>query len=76
MKVFLPVLGALYCRCLGQTDSAPFHPMLYGGGQERNYRPGTENTGMIAGLGEACRLVKENIMQFNKKMKEVSIEYW
>ena len=36
----------------GLGTNAPICPMLFGGGQERNYRPGTENTGMIAGLGK------------------------
>lgn len=45
--------------------------MFYGGGQERNYRPGTENTGMIAGLGEACRLVTENIQCYERNMENV-----
>ena len=46
-------------------------PMFYGGGQERNYRPGTENTGMIAGLGEACRLVAENLHAYEMQMQKV-----
>ena len=45
--------------------------MFFGGGQERSYRPGTENTGMIAGLGEACRLVVENLQTYEKHMQEV-----
>eukprot|EP00794_Sanderia_malayensis_P018896 gene18896-20798_t len=70
-KFYAPRIGALYSRHLGQSDSAPLHPMLYGGGQERNYRPGTENTGMIAGLGEACRLVTKNIAKYNRNMTKV-----
>lgn len=45
--------------------------MFFGGGQERNYRPGTENTGMIAGLGEACRLVTENLQAYEMQMQAV-----
>ena len=45
--------GALYCR-----TGAPLEPLLFGGGQERGRRPGTENTAaiaaMAAALGEAC----------------------
>ena len=40
-----------------------------GGGQERNLRPGTENTPMIAGLGEAARLVKENLAKYADRMQ-------
>ncbi|RUS20527.1 hypothetical protein BC937DRAFT_94998 [Endogone sp. FLAS-F59071] len=54
-KFYGPRIGALYV-CHPGTDT-PVHPMFFGGGQERGFRPGTENTGMIAGLGEASRLV-------------------
>lgn len=33
-----PRIGALYVRGLGTLT--PLHPMLFGGGQERNFRPG------------------------------------
>lgn len=45
--------------------------MLFGGGQERNYRPGTENTGMIAGLGQAAQLVVEHLDEYQIHMKQV-----
>ena len=45
--------GALYCR-----TGAPLEPLLFGGGQERGRRPGTENTAAIAAMAaamtEAC----------------------
>ncbi len=31
----------------------------------------TENTGMIAGLGEAARLVVENLSQYHDSMRDV-----
>ena len=43
-KFYGPRIGALYHRL-----TAPLVPLLFGGGQERNMRPGTENTPMIAG---------------------------
>lgn len=45
--------------------------MLFGGGQERGYRPGTENTGMIAGLGEAAHLVLNNLEEYSSHMMKV-----
>ncbi|ESO08113.1 hypothetical protein HELRODRAFT_98239 [Helobdella robusta] len=64
-KFYGPRVGALYSR------SCFVHPMLFGGGQEKNHRPGTENTGMIAGLGKACELVSRKLTVFSDHMKEV-----
>ncbi len=44
-------IGALYVR-----TGTPLSPVLYGGGQERRLRPGTENVAAIVGLGEAAQL--------------------
>ena len=49
-----PRIGAIYHRLGVPIDP----PLFMGGGQEFKRRSGTENTPMIAGLGEAARLVK------------------
>ncbi|NXY25265.1 SCLY lyase, partial [Atrichornis clamosus] len=64
-----PRIGALYARGPGTT--APLHPMLFGGGQERSFRPGTENTPMIAGLGQAAELVSKNWEAYEAQMQDV-----
>ncbi|XP_057241910.1 selenocysteine lyase isoform X2 [Malurus melanocephalus] len=64
-----PRIGALYAHGPGTT--APLHPMLFGGGQERNFRPGTENTPMIAGLGQAAELVSTNWEAYEAHMQDV-----
>jgi len=43
--------GALYVR-----EGTPIKPILQGGGQERDIRPGTENIPGIVGLGKAAEL--------------------
>ncbi|XP_042714702.2 selenocysteine lyase isoform X7 [Chrysemys picta bellii] len=68
-KFYAPRIGALYVRGPGVTT--PLHPMLFGGGQEWNFRPGTENTPMIAGLGKAAELVNKNCEDYEAHMKEV-----
>ncbi|XP_045162388.2 selenocysteine lyase-like isoform X2 [Mercenaria mercenaria] len=68
-KFYGPRIGAVYARDL-ETQGAPLYPMLFGGGQERNYRPGTENTGMIVGLGKACELVYSNLEKYQQQMNE------
>ncbi|NXU12943.1 SCLY lyase, partial [Pardalotus punctatus] len=64
-----PRIGALYARGPGTTS--PLHPMLFGGGQERSFRPGTENTPMIAGLGQAAELVSKNWEAYEAQMRDV-----
>ncbi|XP_029818500.1 selenocysteine lyase [Manacus vitellinus] len=64
-----PRIGALYVRGPGST--APLHPLLFGGGQERSFRPGTENTPMIAGLGQAAELVSKNWEAYEAHMRDV-----
>lgn len=44
--------GALYVR-----SGLSIEPLLHGGGQERERRSGTENVAVIAGFGEAVRLL-------------------
>jgi len=52
-KLYAPKgIGALYVR-----DGVPLRRWLYGAGQERGLRPGTENVLEIVGLGEAAALV-------------------
>ncbi|XP_077011671.1 selenocysteine lyase isoform X2 [Tamandua tetradactyla] len=68
-KFYGPRIGALYVRGLGELT--PLRPMLFGGGQERNFRPGTENTPMIAGLGKAAELVSENCEAYEAHMRAV-----
>ncbi|KAM6305022.1 selenocysteine lyase [Aegotheles albertisi] len=68
-KFYGPRIGALYVRGPGTTT--PLHPMLFGGGQERGFRPGTENTPMIAGLGQAAELVSKNWEAYEAHMRDV-----
>ena len=45
-------IGALYIR-----KGVTLKPTVFGGGQEKNVRSGTENVGSIAGFGKACELI-------------------
>lgn len=65
-KFYGPRIGALWVR-----SKCPLYSMLHGGGQECGKRPGTENTCMIAGLGEAAKLVNENLYLYNCHFYEI-----
>jgi len=47
-------IGALFCKEQVIT-SKRLVPIIYGGGQEKGFRSGTENTAGIAGFGEAVK---------------------
>ncbi|GFO25203.1 selenocysteine lyase [Plakobranchus ocellatus] len=64
-----PRIGAL-CA-INPSQDTPVLPLLFGGGQERNLRPGTENTPMIAGLGKAAELVCNNLKAYSNHMEDV-----
>jgi cysteine desulfurase len=49
-------VGALYVR-----EGVSLEPIIYGGGQERGLRSGTQNVAGIAGLGAAARLAREEM---------------
>ncbi len=63
-------VGGLFVR-----STLKIKPSVFGGGQEKAVRPGTENTPGIIGFGEACKLLYENFEEENKKLNELKILY-
>ena len=64
--------GALYIK-----DKTLIRPIIYGGGQQREYRSGTENVPAIAGMGLAAELIyKDNEAKMGhiEKLKNSFIE--
>jgi cysteine desulfurase len=51
--------GALFVR--RRDPRVTLAPLMFGGGQERDLRPGTLNVPGIAAFGEACRLAAEEM---------------
>ena len=51
-------IGALVARRRG-SERPPLQPVMFGGGQERGWRPGTQPVHLIAGLGSAAQLALE-----------------
>lgn len=56
-------VGALYCK-----RNVPLQNFMFGGAQERNRRPGTENVPAIAGMAKALELANANLAQNTEKI--------
>lgn len=70
-KIYGPKgVGALYIE-----STVPKRPLLFGGGQERGMRSGTENVAGIVGFGKACELAKSNYKVHRKKVKALRDEF-
>jgi cysteine desulfurase len=46
-------------------------PQFFGGGQEKNLRPGTKNVPGIVGMGEAARIAKKNLPLESKRIEAI-----
>lgn len=69
-KVYGPKgIGAIYVR---RRPRVRLEPLISGGGQERGLRSGTVPTPLVVGLGEACRIAKEEMDKDTKRVQELS----
>ena len=57
-------VGAVY-----MADSTHLPPLLYGGGQEKNMRSGTENVPGIVGFGAACGACRKDWREKTRQME-------
>ena len=53
-------VGALYVK---RDRKLALEPLVWGGDQEKNLRPGTYNVPGIVGFGEACKLCKDEMAE-------------
>jgi len=59
-------IGFLYV-----SEKVKIKPIIFGGGQQKGMRSGTDNVPGIAGIGEAVRLAYENFDEKTEKMYEL-----
>lgn len=60
--------GALYIK-----KGTNIKPVLFGGGQEKKLRSGTENVQSIVGFGRACEIFQKNFEKDQKSIKEIQL---
>lgn len=63
-------IGALVMR-KKDYQYPPVAPIMFGGGQERGMRPGTVPVALAAGLGEACRICREEWKSYSEQDEEL-----
>jgi cysteine desulfurase len=66
-------IGALYVR---EGARGLLQPLLYGGGQERNLRPGTPATHQIVGFGAACELAAHALPAEGPRVMRLRERLW
>ncbi len=65
-KIYGPKgIGAIYIKnsCFNKVK-----PIMYGGNQEKNLRPGTTPTPLIVGFGKACSIAKKLMVEESEKI--------
>ena len=66
-------IGALYVR---RKPRIRLEAQMHGGGHERGMRSGTLATHQIVGMGEACRIAKEELAQDRKHVTAMRDRLW
>lgn len=70
-KMYAPKgIGGLYIN-KAITKQNKLQPLIHGGGQERGLRSGTQNVPLIAGLGKAFEIAKEEMENSRKHIEEL-----
>ncbi len=64
-------VGALILRRDKTYRRPPVKPLLFGGQQERGFRPGTTPVALVAGFGMAARLCDQEAEMHMKKCQEI-----
>ncbi|WOO48720.1 IscS subfamily cysteine desulfurase [Hafnia alvei] len=73
-KVYGPMgIGALYVR---RKPRIRIEAQMHGGGHERGMRSGTLPVHQIVGMGEAYRILKEEMADETKRLNELRLRLW
>jgi cysteine desulfurase len=73
-KIYGPKgIGALYVR---SDPACCLEPIIHGGGHERGMRSGTLPTHQIAGMGEAFRIAREEMIAEGERLRTLRDRLW
>jgi len=73
-KLYAPMgIGALYVR---RRPRVRVMAQINGGGQERGMRSGTLAPALCVGLGEACKIAKEEMAAENERLRKLQMKMW
>ena len=65
------IYGPKGIGCLIAKSHIPMEPILYGGGQESGFRPGTENVPAIVGFTKALQITTDMQGEESERLKEL-----
>ena len=69
-------IGALIRKRNNYYENPPIKQLMYGGGQERGFRPGTTPVALIAGFAKAVELSEKNLLSSIEKCKTIKAKFF
>lgn len=68
-------IGALIRKRNANYENPPIKQLMYGGGQERGFRPGTTPVALVAGFAKAVELSEMNLHSTTEKCKAIKEDF-
>ena len=69
-------IGALIRKRNYDYENPPIKQLMYGGGQERGFRPGTTPVALVAGFAKAVELSEKNLQTSIEKCKAIKVKFF
>ncbi len=69
-------IGALIRKRNSDYENPPIKQLMYGGGQERGFRPGTTPVALVAGFAKAVELSEKNLQSSTEKCKSIKAKFF
>lgn len=69
-------IGALIRKRNCNYENPPIKQLMYGGGQERGFRPGTTPVALVAGFAKAVELSEKNLLSSFEKCKAIKAKFF